>query len=121
MDVLSDRPHNRSREESLRMAAESENQEPKGATMSPATANPNQALWEKGDFGQIAAFMRQSGEVIVESLKIKPPFALSTWAAERGPRPFRSSRQGPTSPESTSPVILLKPQSGEPRKQASRM
>src|SRR5579883_673149 len=73
MDVLSDRPHNRSREESLRMAAESENQEPKGATMSPATANPNQALWEKGDFGQIAAFMRQSGEVIVESLKIKPP------------------------------------------------
>ncbi len=41
--------------------------------MSPATANPNQALWEKGDFGQIAAFMRQSGEVIVESLKIKPP------------------------------------------------
>jgi ubiquinone/menaquinone biosynthesis C-methylase UbiE len=33
-------------------------------------ANPNQALWEKGDFTQIAAFMRQSGEVIVESLGI---------------------------------------------------
>ena len=33
-------------------------------------ANPNQALWEEGDFTQIAAFMRQSGEVIVESLGI---------------------------------------------------
>jgi ubiquinone/menaquinone biosynthesis C-methylase UbiE len=35
--------------------------------------NPNQALWEKGDFTEIAAFMRQSGEVIVESLGIEPP------------------------------------------------
>ena len=35
--------------------------------------NPNKALWEKGDFTEIAAFMRQSGEVVVESLKLKPP------------------------------------------------
>ena len=35
-------------------------------------ANPNKALWEKGDFTQIAAFMRQSGEVIAESLGITP-------------------------------------------------
>jgi len=34
--------------------------------------NPNKALWEKGDFTAIAAFMRQSGEVIVESLGMKP-------------------------------------------------
>ena len=34
--------------------------------------NPNQALWEKGDFTRIAAFMRQSGEVNVESLGITP-------------------------------------------------
>ena len=39
---------------------------------SASIANPNQALWEKGDFTQIAAFMRQSGEVIVESLGITP-------------------------------------------------
>ena len=32
-----------------------------------STANPNQALWEKGDFTQIAAFMRESGEVVAES------------------------------------------------------
>jgi ubiquinone/menaquinone biosynthesis C-methylase UbiE len=37
-----------------------------------AIANPNQALWEKGDFTQIAAFMRQSGELIAESLGITP-------------------------------------------------
>src|SRR5262249_50210266 len=35
--------------------------------------NPNKALWEKGDFTEIAAFMRQSGEVVVESLGAAPP------------------------------------------------
>jgi len=35
--------------------------------------NANQALWEKGDFTKIAAFMRESGESVVESLGIRPP------------------------------------------------
>lgn len=35
--------------------------------------NPNKALWEKGDFTEIAAFMRQSGETLVQSLEITPP------------------------------------------------
>ena len=35
--------------------------------------NPNKALWEKGDFTQIAAWMRQSGEAVVKSLGVKPP------------------------------------------------
>jgi len=30
--------------------------------------NPNKALWEKGDFTEVAAFMRQSGENLVKSL-----------------------------------------------------
>jgi SAM-dependent methyltransferase len=38
--------------------------------------NPNKALWEKGDFTEIAAFMRQSGEALVESLGIKPPLRV---------------------------------------------
>ncbi|HWB82552.1 MAG TPA: methyltransferase domain-containing protein [Bryobacteraceae bacterium] len=42
-------------------------------TAKEASINPNQALWEKGDFTEIAAFMRQSGEAIAESLKIRPP------------------------------------------------
>jgi ubiquinone/menaquinone biosynthesis C-methylase UbiE len=32
--------------------------------------NPNKALWEKGNFTEIAAFMRQSGEAVVETLGI---------------------------------------------------
>jgi len=37
-----------------------------------AAENPNKALWEKGDFTEIAAFMRQSGEAVVESLGVTP-------------------------------------------------
>jgi ubiquinone/menaquinone biosynthesis C-methylase UbiE len=35
--------------------------------------NPNKALWEKGDFTEIAALMRQSGEALVGSLGLTPP------------------------------------------------
>jgi 2-polyprenyl-3-methyl-5-hydroxy-6-metoxy-1,4-benzoquinol methylase len=38
-----------------------------------ANVNPNKALWEKGDFTEIAAVMRQSGEAVVKSLGIKLP------------------------------------------------
>jgi ubiquinone/menaquinone biosynthesis C-methylase UbiE len=35
--------------------------------------NPNKALWEKGDFTEIAAFMREAGAAVVDSLGIEPP------------------------------------------------
>ena len=38
--------------------------------------NPNKALWEKGDFTEIAALMRQSGEAVVESLEITTPLRV---------------------------------------------
>ncbi|KKW31343.1 MAG: Methyltransferase, partial [Parcubacteria group bacterium GW2011_GWC2_52_8c] len=38
--------------------------------------NPNKALWEKGDFPEIAAFMRQSGEAVVKSLGITAPLRV---------------------------------------------
>ena len=38
--------------------------------------NPNKALWEKGDFTEIAARMRESGEAVVKSLGIKPPLRV---------------------------------------------
>jgi len=38
--------------------------------------NPNKALWEKGDFTAIAAFMRQCGEAVIESLGITPPLRV---------------------------------------------
>ena len=36
------------------------------------TANPNKALWEKGDFTQVAEAMRASGETLVARLGITP-------------------------------------------------
>jgi len=33
--------------------------------------NPNQALWEKGDFTRIAATMRESGEALVQRIGVK--------------------------------------------------
>ena len=35
--------------------------------------NPNKALWEKGDFTEIAALMRESGEAVVQAIGIEPP------------------------------------------------
>src|SRR5262245_30833844 len=35
-----------------------------------ASANPNKALWEKGDFTRIAATMRESGDALVQRLGI---------------------------------------------------
>lgn len=34
--------------------------------------NPNQALWEKGDFTRIASSMRDSGDALVERINISP-------------------------------------------------
>jgi ubiquinone/menaquinone biosynthesis C-methylase UbiE len=42
------------------------------AAATEAVVNPNKALWEKGDFTEIAAFMRHSGEVVAKSLGITP-------------------------------------------------
>ncbi len=41
-------------------------------TPSPMAGNPNKALWEKGDFTEIAAFMRDAGDAFAKSLAIKP-------------------------------------------------
>jgi SAM-dependent methyltransferase len=42
------------------------------STSSSITPAPHRALWQKGDFGEIAAFMRTSGEAVVASLGIAP-------------------------------------------------
>jgi SAM-dependent methyltransferase len=43
----------------------------RAAALNP-NANPNRALWEKGDFTRIAAAMRESGEALVASLGVTP-------------------------------------------------
>jgi SAM-dependent methyltransferase len=41
--------------------------------LTEARMNPNQMLWEKGDFTAIAALMRDAGEALVKSLDVKTP------------------------------------------------
>jgi SAM-dependent methyltransferase len=44
-----------------------------GASASPPRpANPNKALWEKGDFTRIARTMRESGEALVRAIGVAP-------------------------------------------------
>ena len=56
--------------------------------------NSNQALWEKGDFTQIAAFMRQSGEAVVESIGIDPPLRALDLGCGDGTTAVPLARQG---------------------------
>ena len=42
------------------------------STQTEPPANPNKALWEKGDFTRIAAAMRDGGEALVASLGVTP-------------------------------------------------
>lgn len=41
-----------------------------------ADANPNKALWEKGDFTRLAATMRESGAALVAALGVEPGMAV---------------------------------------------
>src|SRR5262249_5752352 len=43
----------------------------RGTRMADVAVNPNQALWEKGDFTRIAATMRESGEALVQRIGIQ--------------------------------------------------
>jgi ubiquinone/menaquinone biosynthesis C-methylase UbiE len=59
-----------------------------------AATNPNKALWEKGDFTEIAAFMRQSGEAVVKSLNIKTPMRVLDLGSGDGTTAVPLARSG---------------------------
>jgi SAM-dependent methyltransferase len=56
--------------------------------------NPNKALWEKGDFTQIAAYMRQSAETIVDSIGITPPLRVLDLGCGDGTTAVPLARRG---------------------------
>ncbi|MFN0101303.1 MAG: class I SAM-dependent methyltransferase [Bryobacteraceae bacterium] len=62
--------------------------------MNPNTVNPNKALWEKGDFTEIAAFMRQSGEAIVQAIGITPPLRVMDLGCGDGTTAIPLARSG---------------------------
>jgi len=59
-----------------------------------AGSNPNQALWEKGDFTRIAATMRESGEAIVASLGITPGMKVLDLGSGDGTTALPAARLG---------------------------
>jgi SAM-dependent methyltransferase len=56
--------------------------------------NPNQALWEKGDFTKLAATMRESGESLVASLGVKPGMKVLDLGCGDGTTALPSARLG---------------------------
>jgi ubiquinone/menaquinone biosynthesis C-methylase UbiE len=56
--------------------------------------NPNQALWEKGDFTRIAATMRESGEALVASLGITPGLNMLDLGCGDGTTALPAARRG---------------------------
>ena len=59
--------------------------------MSP---NPNQALWEKGDFTRIAATMRESGEAVVASLDVTAGLKVLDLGSGDGTTALPAARRG---------------------------
>jgi ubiquinone/menaquinone biosynthesis C-methylase UbiE len=56
--------------------------------------NPNKELWEKGDFTEIAAFMRHSGEALVDSLNIGPQLQVLDLGCGDGTTALPMARAG---------------------------
>lgn len=62
----------------------------------PPASNPNQALWEKGDFSRIAATMRGSGEALVQSIGIGPGQQVLDLGCGDGTTAIPAARAGAT-------------------------
>jgi ubiquinone/menaquinone biosynthesis C-methylase UbiE len=59
-----------------------------------AEMNPNQALWEKGDFTRIAASMRESGEALVQRIGIKKGMQILDLGCGDGTTAIPAARLG---------------------------
>lgn len=57
-------------------------------------ANPNKALWEKGDFTRLAETMRESGEELVDGLNIKPGMRVLDLGCGDGTTALPIARRG---------------------------
>jgi SAM-dependent methyltransferase len=58
------------------------------------TANPNKALWEKGDFTRIARGMRESGDALVETLGITSGLKVLDLGCGDGTTALPEARRG---------------------------
>ncbi len=60
----------------------------------PAPANPNKALWEKGDFTRIAATMRTSGEALVGKIGVTKGLKVLDLGCGDGTTAIPEAQQG---------------------------
>jgi len=60
----------------------------------PQTANPNKALWEKGDFTRIAQSMRESGDALVQAIGIAPGSRVLDLGCGDGTTVLPAARRG---------------------------
>ena len=75
--------------------------------------NPNKALWEKGDFTEIAALMRESGEALVKSLGITTPLRVLDLGCGDGTTAIPLASSALTLLESTLPKTSSMPETNE--------
>src|SRR5262245_49423330 len=61
---------------------------------SEGVMNPNQALWEKGDFTRIAESMRASGENLVDGFGITPSMRVLDLGCGDGTTALPAARRG---------------------------
>jgi ubiquinone/menaquinone biosynthesis C-methylase UbiE len=59
-----------------------------------AAANPNKALWEKGDFTRIAGSMRESGDALVRSIGVAPGMKVLDLGCGDGTTALPSAKLG---------------------------
>jgi SAM-dependent methyltransferase len=62
--------------------------------MASTPANPNKALWEKGDFTRLAATMRDSGDALIESLGVGPGLKVLDLGCGDGTTAVPSAKRG---------------------------
>jgi len=63
-------------------------------TPKEVTMNPNKALWEKGDFTRLAAFMRESGAAVADSLRVTPEMRVLDLGCGDGTTALPMARAG---------------------------
>lgn len=63
-------------------------------TIQPNAINPNKALWEKGDFTQLAETMRTSGTALIEKLGITPGMKVLDLGCGDGTTALPAARLG---------------------------
>jgi predicted RNA methylase len=62
--------------------------------MEETTMNPNQELWEKGDFTRIATSMRRSGETLVDQIGITDGLEVLDLGCGDGTTAIPAARRG---------------------------